>query len=374
MEMFWRETVAIVEESAPYLLAGFFLAGLLKVVLNRYPRITSVLTGPGKRPVFLAALLGAPLPLCSCSVIPSALTLRKQGASKGTVASFLISVPETDIVSLTLTYALLGPVMAVARPVSAVFSAILAGLAVDRWGDAEPSRAADTSPWKRPEDPLPKCEDADCGCDVGNPTLPEQGRRSWIARALHFGFVEMFDDIIIQILIGIVIAGAVVAWLPGLDFAASWGSSPAAYLVMLVLGIPLYVCASASTPLALGLVAGGVSPGAALVFLLTGPATNMASLVVLGKQLGARALALYLAAVAVGALACGVILDLVYSAGRLRGSVSAAVASGAESDELVGVLASGALLVLSVWSIYRTRRLPSAYASIRRHFCRVARR
>jgi uncharacterized membrane protein YraQ (UPF0718 family) len=372
--MFWKETIAILEESAPYLLAGFLLAGLLNVVLSRYPRITSALTGPGKRPVFLAALLGAPLPLCSCSVIPSALTLRKQGASKGTVASFLISVPETDVVSIALTYALLGPVMAAARPLSAVFSAILAGLAVDRWAGAETSRPALPSLEETQAVDPPKCGDCDCGPDVGSPPSSEQGRAGWIGRALHFGFVEMFDDIIVQILIGIVIAGAVVAWLPGLDAAASWGRSPSAYLVMLVLGIPLYVCASASTPLALGLVVGGVSPGAALVFLLTGPATNMASLVVLGRQMGARALALYLAAVAIGALACGVLLDLVFSAGSLPISASAAVASGAQRDGFVGVLASGILLVLSVWSIHRTRRLPRVYASIRRRVSRVTHR
>jgi hypothetical protein len=286
----------------------------------------------------------------------------------------LISVPETDVVSITLTYALLGPVMAVARPLAAVFSAILAGLAVDRWAGAEPPTTADPSPPKPPEENPPKCGDCDCGPDVGIPRSREQGRTGWIGRALHFGFVEMFDDIIVQILIGIVIAGAVVAWLPGLEAGASWGRSPAAYLVMLVLGIPLYVCASASTPLALGLVAGGVSPGATLVFLLTGPATNMASLVVLGRQLGARTLALYLAAIAIGALACGVLLDLVFSPESFLSSGSAAVGSGAELDGFVGVLASGVLLVLSVWSIHRTRRLPRLYAAIRRRVSRVAHR
>ena len=115
-----QQTIQILNDSAAYLLFGFLLGGLLNVLMSRYQRITGVLVGPGQRPVFLAAILGVPLPLCSCSVLPTALTLRKQGASKGATASFLISVPETDVISIVLTYALLGPFMAIVRPVAAV--------------------------------------------------------------------------------------------------------------------------------------------------------------------------------------------------------------------------------------------------------------
>ena len=368
MAQFWKETAYILGESAPYLLAGFLIAGLLNALLGRYPRITSVLIGRGSRPIFLAALLGAPLPLCSCSVIPSALMLRRQGASKGTVASFLISVPETDVVSITLTYALLGPVMAVARPVAAIFSAVLAGLSVNRWAGAEQSRSPLAAQANVPIDDPRNGEDCDCGPETGRTKPRSRTNMGWLRQALHFGFVEMFDDIIVQILAGIVIAGAVVAWLPGLDIAATWGHSPAAYLVMLLLGIPVYVCASASTPLALGLIAGGISPGAALVFLLTGPATNMASLVVLAKQLGVRALVFYLASVALGAVTCGVLLDLVFAPGNFSVSASASPAPGPEWEGGAGSIGAAILLALAAWSLYRTRRLPRWYAAIRSRF------
>ena len=369
MEFLSTDVFHILQESAPYLLAGFLIAGLLNVLLNRYRRITSLLSSPGTRPIFLAALLGAPLPLCSCSVIPTALTLRRQGASKGTMASFLISVPETDVISISLTYALLGPVMAVARPVAAVFSAIIAGLAVQRWDGASAVSARLSQPEAQRTNPTPAL-DRIPDLAIEN-AAPRTKSKHWLERALHFGFVEMFDDIIVQILAGIVIAGAVVAWLPGLDIASTWGRSPAVYIVMLLLGVPVYVCASASTPLALGLVAGGVSPGAALVFLLAGPATNIASIVVLAKELGGRSLALYLVSIAFGALSAGVLLDFLFPA--ISSSLGATtIAAQSDRGALIETGAAVALLVLTVFSLRRTRRFSRWYSAIRKLFARGA--
>lgn len=298
MTAFLTETLKILNEAAPYLLIGFFLAGVLDVLLRRFRQVTGVLTRPGARPVFLAALLGVPLPLCSCSVLPAALTLRRRGASKGTTASFLVSVPETDITSIAVTYALLGPVMAIARPVAAILTAITTGLVVDRMSPeaGTPRVAPDKS--------------GDQAAETGPEIAHDRGQRHWLRRMLHFGFVEIFDDIVLQLILGIVIAGALVAGFRGLGLETALGGPVTTYLLMLVIGVPIYVCATASTPFALGFIAGGVSPGAALVFLLVGPATNIASLIILKREFGRKALIVYIVTLALFSIVMGVFLDV----------------------------------------------------------------
>jgi uncharacterized membrane protein YraQ (UPF0718 family) len=287
------EIYRVVSESAAYLLLGFALAGLLHVILGRYPAVTRMMIGTGPRPVFLASLLGLPMPLCSCGVLPAALALRKEGASKGTTSSFLISVPETDIISIVLTYALLGPILAIYRPVAALITAIGTGLfvnAVDRRSNgqvAKPETAA----------------------TADHCATHEPARRHWVWRSLHFGFVDMLDDIIGRLLLGILIAGALMALIPANGLQSITGGSVITYLVMLGIGVPVYVCATASTPVAVGLIAAGVSPGAAMVFLLAGPATNIAGLFVLAQHFGRWALTAYLVSIAAFTVALGVVLD-----------------------------------------------------------------
>jgi uncharacterized protein len=328
--------VNILVESSIYLLLGFALAGVMHVVLRRTPRFMNLLAQKGSRSVTLAALLGAPIPLCSCGVVPAAMTLRKRGASKGATVSFLISCPETDVVSILLTYALLGPIMAVFRPVAAVVTAIIAGRVtniVDRDGpapDPSPSgsegRATDSHWAPRSGSTLDRIEPHDsaapagtvpsCCCghekkenEAGEPTeyVAEKGP---LWNAFHYGFVSFFDDIIGSLLLGLLLGGLIAVLLPrfGLENLAG-GSSLIAMLVMLVVGIPMYVCAAASTPIAAGLVVSGLSPGTALVFLLAGPATNLGSLLVLQKQLGRRVLVAYLVCIAVISVGAGLLLD-----------------------------------------------------------------
>jgi uncharacterized membrane protein YraQ (UPF0718 family) len=332
-----HEIIRILNESSVYLLLGFSLAGLLHVLMQRFPGATAALTGKGKRPVFLASLIGLPMPLCSCGVLPAALALRKNGASKGATASFLVSVPETDIVSILLTLALMGPLMAIFRPAAALVTAIAAGLLVN-WidnrkratGTAAASTATTTpstkstvgcchEPSPAPAEPVASCcgekstessqmDEPSCHCEDGSASeKPRQ--KSWITRAAHFGFVEIFDDVILQLIFGFILAGVIVTLLPALELQNLVGDSPLLYLVMLVVGVPVYVCATASTPLAAGLIAGGISPGAAMVFLLAGPATNIAGLLVLQKQFGGRVLTGYLVAIAVCSVFAGALLD-----------------------------------------------------------------
>jgi len=303
------EIIRILNESSVFLLFGFLLAGLLHVVLARFPRITALFTGEGVRPVFMSTVLGLPMPLCSCSVLPAAMTLRRQGASKGATASFLISVPETDIVSILLTLALLGGTMAIYRPMAALVTALAAGLLINAFSGRREQPAPTPAP----------SEDAASACGCGDKkeseschddeSLMQSTDGHWTVRALRYGFVKIFDDIIAQLVLGVIIAGVFMAVLPGIEAVAQTKGAVWTYALMLVIGVPVYVCAVASTPVAAGLIAGGVSPGAAMVFLLAGPATNIASLMVLRGELGKRVLSIYLGAIAVGSVAAGLGFD-----------------------------------------------------------------
>jgi hypothetical protein len=317
-----RETIVLLNEMAIYLLLGFFLAGLLHVLLQRRQGVLAPLEGPGVKPVLLAALIGTPLPLCSCSVLPTGVQLARRGASNGAVASFLITVPETDVVSATLTYALIGPVMAVFRLLAAFATGISAGLVINLFdrrrrpvvsvpaGAAEDDRGEPPPPVSGPPAPVGPlagsgvCLDGCCASPL--PARP----RGWLAEALHYGFVEFFDDLLLRLLLGIVIGAGIAVLIPATSLTRFADHPLLSYLAMLLIGVPLYVCASASTPIAAGLIAGGVSPGAALVFLLAGPATNAASLLVLVKQFGRVVFGIYLTMIALVAVGMGLILDL----------------------------------------------------------------
>jgi len=341
----------ILYESSGYLLLGFGLAGVLHVVLARYPGITALLTGRGKRPVVMSTILGLPLPLCSCSVLPAAMTLRRQGASKGATASFLISVPETDVVSIMLTYGLLGPVMAIYRPIAALVTALAAGLAVNSLDSGQ-------SGGTKPAEAVKSC------C---HPEPPKTGIIStradwpWWKRAFHYGFVEIFDDIIRQLFLGLIVAGVLVAWLPSVDLGSFTGGNWMTYLAMLAVGVPLYVCATASTPIAAGLIAGGLSPGAAMVFLLAGPATNIASLFVLRREFGKMLLVVYLIVIAVVSLTTGVLLDMM-----LRNFIATPIVAHTHDHGATwfSVSATIVFLLLVASSLYRTRTFPKLWGRI----------
>ncbi|HEX5131931.1 MAG TPA: SO_0444 family Cu/Zn efflux transporter [Candidatus Krumholzibacteria bacterium] len=346
MTDFFSSILAILNESAPYLLLGFALAGMLHVALARFPGITARLTRPGGRSVLFGALIGVPMPLCSCSVLPAAMALRRDGAGRGATASFLVSVPETDVVSILLTLALVGPVMAIYRPIAAIVAALSTGFAVERSGRRED--AAQTAA----QAAAPQATDA-CHCP---PQHAVDARPTpWWRRALRYGFVEIFDDIVVQLLIGIALAALIGSWLPAID-VKSVGSSPVLqYLVMAAIGVPLYVCATASTPIAAGFIAGGISPGAAMVFLLAGPATNIASLVVLRAELGLRFLVTYLVSIIATSILLGAAFDLITASLSLPPVT--AVLHTPEAASPWRLAATGVFLVCTVVSLIRTRAL-----------------
>ncbi|NQT03884.1 MAG: SO_0444 family Cu/Zn efflux transporter [Planctomycetes bacterium] len=278
---------------SPYLLFGFFMAGTLSVLISQR-FIEKHLGGGGVWPLVKASLFGVPLPLCSCGVIPVSISLHKHGASKGATISFLLSTPQTGVDSIFATLSLLGPVFAVFRPLAAFVTGILGGTLVNVFDrDKEDSTR-----------PSEKCTD-DC-CSGSKKT-------SRITRGLKYGFVTLPRDIGKAMLIGLVIAACISALVPDDLFAEKLlGTGFFAMVVMMFLGIPVYVCATASIPVAAALILKGLTPGAALVFLITGPATNAAAFTTIWKALGGRAAIVYLFTVAVSALGAGLLLDMMF--------------------------------------------------------------
>ena len=284
-------------EAAPWLLGGFVLAGVIYVLVP-VEILTRHVGRPGAGSVVKASLIGIPLPLCSCSVIPVASSFRKQGASRGAFVSFLISTPETGVDSIAISYALLGPVLAVVRPIAAFVTALTAGLLVDRAAEPSPSDADAVD--------VPQ---GDSCCSGESAEEADPAPPSKIASILRYGLVDLFKDLSPYLIGGFVLAGLVAAALPPEFLERHVGAGPGAMFLMLAVGLPLYVCATSSTPVAAALIAHGLSPGAALVFLLVGPATNIATMLIVNRDVGRSGLAIYLGTIAVFAVLFGLAID-----------------------------------------------------------------
>jgi len=286
----------VLSEMAPYLMFGFAVAGILSVAVSQ----EIVERNLGKRnmwSVIKAALFGVPLPLCSCGVIPVTASLRRHGASKGATTSFLISTPQTGVDSILVTYSLLGPVFAVFRPVMAFVNGVLGGFLIDLF-DRNHLKNGGSS-----EEKPPKCED---DCCIYNP------EESKFVRALRYGFVTLPSDIGKELLIGLGIAALITTLIPNDFFASYLKPGFMSMFAMMIIGLPVYVCATASVPIAAAFILKGISPGAALVFLMTGPATNAAAIATIWKVLGKRTTFIYLLTVAGTALASGFLLDQIF--------------------------------------------------------------
>ncbi len=316
-------------EAAPGLVIGLLLGGLIQ---GLFPTqwLQKHLNGSGFGPIIKAALLGAPLPLCSCGVIPAALGLRKAGASKPATVSFLVSTPETGVDSIAITYAMMGPIMAIIRPVAAVFSAVVAGLAV-AWFDPERKTPSTVNPTveslalpvvsqssccQSSTNSASSCcgtantsaipEDSPCG--TVKTTVKTQTLAQKAISGIRYAFTQIVDDIMYWLLIGMVVAAVAKTFIPP-GFLTQWGSGIASILIMILISIPTYTCATASTPMAAGLMLAGVSPGVTLMFLLTGPATNVSTIGVLRQTLGQRSMWLYLASIIACSTAIGWLVD-----------------------------------------------------------------
>jgi uncharacterized membrane protein YraQ (UPF0718 family) len=283
------------------------MAGALHVFVN--PQTIVNYLGRGRiKSVVYAALLGVPLPLCSCGVLPTTASLKKQGANDGAAMSFMIATPETGVDSIAVTYALLDPIMTLFRPIAAFFTAITAGLTQNFFGKTYRESAKEITPDL-------SCKVDNC-CD-GNDCSPEEHRQHHslgekLYAGVRYGFGEILDDIAKWLLLGIAIAGAINVLIPENILKTYLHGGIHSMLLMLVIGIPFYICATASTPIAAALILKGVSPGAALVFLLAGPATNAATISVVYGLFRKRATVIYLGSIALCSVVMGLFLDKVY--------------------------------------------------------------
>jgi HflK protein len=367
-----QATWAILEDASVYLLAGFLLAGVLAVLVPR-PLLTQ-LVGTGKvRSVLWGSVLGAPLPLCSCGVLPTALGLRKEGATPGATVAFLVATPETGADSISLTYALTDPLMTVFRPIAGVLTAIAAGILTNLFGvtRGEGDERSHNAEGYAHDHGYPHDHAREHDHDLEPPPVvaakvagrPAGTFLGAASRIVSYGFRDLLDDVAWWLALGLVLSAVVEVALPVDVFTGVWGGGLASMLLMLVLSVPLYTCASSSTPIAAALALKGLSPGAALVFLLAGPATNVGSLVVLLKVLGWRAVAVYLAAVATMTLAAGFALNALYHAWGLdpRATFGTAGEFVPGSVKAAGAALLAVLLVMSMW---RTR-VPDEWLWIR---------
>jgi len=373
LTLFINNFISLSAEASPWLLLGLLIAGLMRSWLPS--NVLSQHLGKGKTAIVKAALIGAPLPLCSCGVIPVATELRRSGASASATASFLVATPETGVDSVTVSYAMLGPIFAIYRPVAAIMSAIITGLLVGTVKESEiksvgnthsnassccaktKARAetaatsetigiaktsccsstttaqAEASPVVVPIEKVPAemltplttqaitavsaSTSSCCGSNTAKTELPilvnnVNGKLSVFFEktktGLHYAITTLIDDIIIWLAIGLIFAAIIRTFLPT-DFLLSYGSGLPAMLVMIAISIPMYICATASTPVAAGFIMAGLSPGTALVFMMAGPATNISTLGVIKNEMGNAVLIRYLVGVGLSAIGFALLLD-----------------------------------------------------------------
>ena len=328
---FVHEFITLFSEMAPFLLLGFLLAGILHVWVPNHLYVPKI-SKSNFMSVLWAALFGVPLPICSCGVIPTSIALRKEGASKGASVSFLISTPATGVDSILATYSLLGLPFAILRPVAAFVTALFGGVLTNfasrgerddvhvqeetvDFDDCDTDHHCGCGHCE--EEEHEHCEHEHCGCgdehhghcgcesrDVHQMTFGQK-----VAETFRYGLVNMVGDVSKWLCIGLVLGALISAFVPNELFLALREYPLLCMLAVLVLAMPMYTCATGSIPLALALVAKGITPGAALVLLMAGPATSIASMLVVGKAFGKRTLVAYLVSIAVGAIGFGLIVD-----------------------------------------------------------------
>lgn len=356
------EILLLINEMSPYLLLGFLLAGLMHAFIpGRY--YTRFLSKPTLGSVINAAIFGIPLPLCSCGVIPTAMSLRKEGASRGAVTSFLIATPQTGIDSIIATFSLMGVPFAVIRPIAALITAVLGGWMVNTFVSLRDKRAhremAEGTIVKTEETETCTCHchchenkaesccpegDSDdhhhhhhhsshhqhsshhhssrhhhgssASCHCHDRKIPNTiGGK--IVEALRYAFLDMMSDIGKWLVIGLVVAGLITIYVPDEVFTIFKDNTMASMILVLIISIPMYLCATGSIPIAVVLMLKGLTPGAALVLLMAGPACNMASILVIRKGLGFRTLVIYILSIVIGAVFFGCLIDWLQYSGMI---------------------------------------------------------
>jgi len=279
---YWNGISSLFLEMAPYLILGFLISGLLYIIVSK-ETIANNLGKPGFLSVIKAAIFGVPMPLCSCGVIPVAASLYKRGASKGATLAFLISTPQTGVDSILITYGMLGPLFAIVRPIIALFTGVIGGLFTEQIISKDYTTSIKTN-HKHPKK-----------------TLKD---------AAVYAFITLPQDIAWPLMKGILLAGLLTLVIPD-NFFHNYGITGwSAMILMALVSIPMYICATASVPIAAGLIlSGNLEPGAAFVFLMAGPATNVATISVIRKTLDTTIVYIYLSTIFTCAIFFGALIN-----------------------------------------------------------------
>ncbi|MBO5155517.1 MAG: SO_0444 family Cu/Zn efflux transporter [Prevotella sp.] len=341
VQSFWH----LLCEMAPYLLLGFFIAGLLQAFVPR-SMFSRHLAGNDWRSVVKAALLGIPLPLCSCGVIPTTAALRREGASKGAATSFLIATPQTGVDSIMATYSVMGLAFAIIRPIAALVTSFFGGCLVNRIESSIPNAAFST----------PNAAFSEPKATFSAPKATFAQR---MKSALEYGFVEMLQDVGKWLFIGLLLAALITVAVPTQFFEIFSGNTLVSMLLVLLVAIPMYLCATGSIPIAVSLMLKGLSPGTALVMLMAGPASNMASILVVRKIMGKRTLGIYLASIIAGSIICGLAMDYLMPREWFAITSMGAMTAGccdAHGPSFIEI-ASGVVLLVLLANAYLFRRL-----------------
>lgn len=314
----------MLNEMSPYILLGFLIAGVMHAFI---PQRTFArhLSGTGWKAVVKSAAIGIPLPLCSCDVLPTAIAMRRNGASRAASTSFLISTPQTGVDSIAATWSLLGPAFALLRPLAALVTAVLGGMAV---GKSEATTDTETC----------RVEDA-----VSDETKSISRK---CLDALRYGFIDLVGSIGGWLVTGLIIAALITVYVPA-DFFSALGSNPLLSMItVLVIAVPMYVCATGSIPIALSLVLKGLSPGTTFVLLMAGPAANFASFTLISREMGRKAAIIYLISIILGAIAFGLVIDYLMPAEWFRVGSTHGIAGHDHGFSLFPSICSAILVTL----------------------------
>lgn len=351
MKDYFTPFIFLLEEMAPYLLLGFFIAGLLhafvpKTVYRKW------LAGDDLKSVLLSVMFGVPLPLCSCGVVPTAVAMRKEGASRSATTAFLIATPQTGVDSIAATWSVFGAPFAILRPVAALVVGIFGGFLNGRFakdGEGISCNAAED------ENEAPK------------------GFKARFSSALEYGFTNMIQDIGKWLVIGLILAGLITIFVPD-DFFASFagGNKLLNYLIVMAIAVPMYVCATGSIPVAAALMMKGLSPGAAFVFLMAGPATNIASILILGKTLGKKSLIAYLFSIITGAFLFALMADFVlpqeWFTAKVMGMMKSCCSAGGHSQaSFIQVISTIVLTFLLVRAFVLKKRKTKSKTEMKKY-------
>lgn len=333
IKLYFISLLELFNEMAPYLLLGFLFAGILHIYFPKH-KVNRFIGKANLSSVVKSALLGIPLPLCSCGVIPTGVSFHKSGASKGAAVSFLISTPQTGIDSILVTYSLLGLPFALIRPIIALITGITGGIFTNVL-DEEEQNAKSSQNISKPDSKL---------------TASQKFREMF-----RYAFVEFMQDISKWLIIGLLVAALIAVLIPDDFFSMYIHNQFLSMFLVLLASVPLYVCATGSVPIAAVLLMKGISPGAALVFLMAGPATNVATITVIGKSMGRKTLIAYMLSIISGALIFGFLINTLLPSSWFAVDTTTGMHTGHQEHELLPYwfkLSSTIMLILLIINGY----------------------